>query len=67
MFTNLDARDAVIIAIEANGTDVANRNQYDIDAIVAEIRDITGGYDVDAIDSTEFWAIVERHALDATA
>ncbi|WP_068059213.1 hypothetical protein [Nocardia xishanensis] len=63
MHTNLDARNAVITAIEANGTDTASRDQYDIDAIVTEIHTATGGYDVDAIEPAEFWAIVERHQL----
>lgn len=67
MLTNADARRAVITAIEANGTDVASREEYDIDAIVHDIYQATSGYDVDAVDAEEFWAIVERHELRARA
>ncbi|KZM70930.1 hypothetical protein [Nocardia terpenica] len=63
MLTNEDARRAVITAIEANGTDVAHRDEFDIEAIVTEIRDTTGGYDIEAMDADEFWAVVERHEI----
>lgn len=62
MLTNHDARNTVIEAIEAGGPDVATRDDYDIDAIVSEIHDAVGGYDMEKLEPTDFWAIVERHA-----
>ncbi len=61
MNTNADAREAVIAAIEANGTDVARRDQYDIDAIVEGVHAATDGYDIEAMGHDQFWALVERH------
>jgi hypothetical protein len=61
--TNAHARHEVITAIEANGTDVASRGEFDIDAIVDDIHAATGDYAVDAVGHDEFWAIVARHAL----
>lgn len=62
--TEHDARIAVVAAIEASGTDVARAEEFDVQGIVAEIRDRTGGYDTEALDHDVFWQIVERHALD---
>ncbi|WP_043738417.1 hypothetical protein [Nocardia asiatica] len=67
MHTNLDARNAVITAIEANGTDAASRDEFDIDAIVTEIRNLTGGYNVEAVTPEELWSIIEHHAIGKPA
>lgn len=40
-------------------------DDYNIDAIVDEIEKRHGLVDIDSIDSTEYWEIVERH--DTTA
>lgn len=66
MLTNADARHAVITAIEANGTDVAAADEYDLDAIVHAIHEATGAYDVEAMDPAAFWEIVERHERPAS-
>ncbi|RBO82051.1 hypothetical protein [Nocardia puris] len=66
MHTNLTAREAVITAIESAGTDVATRDEYDIDGIVDAIYEATGGYDIDALDEGEFWGIIEDHDLALT-
>lgn len=63
MLTNADARHAIITAIEANGTDTASRDDYDIDAIVKGVHDATGDYDVEAMDTAEFWVLVERNEI----
>lgn len=34
---------------------------FDIDAIVEEIRDTYGPVDIDAIDSDEYWTIIKQH------
>ncbi|WP_405490448.1 hypothetical protein [Nocardia sp. NBC_00511] len=59
MLTDHDARHAVITAIEAGE---ASRHEFDIDAIVSDIREVTGDYNVEAVDAAEFWTVVARHA-----
>ncbi|WP_029923924.1 hypothetical protein [Nocardia otitidiscaviarum] len=60
MLTNLDARDAIITAIEAGD---ASRDDFNIDAIVDDIYAATGDYNTEDVEPAEFWTIVERHAL----
>ncbi len=59
MRTRDDARREVIDAIEANGTDVATRDQFDVDSILDE------AFDDDyhqVVDVETFWQIVKRYA-----
>ena len=52
----------IIDPIEANGTDIARAEDYDIDAIADEVLgDYADGYEL-KVDLDEFWRIVERHA-----
>lgn len=60
MLTNLDARNAIADAINAGD---AHSDNYDLDAIVADVYAATGDYDIEAMDTAEFWASVETHAL----
>lgn len=65
MYTRQDGYNAVVTAIEANGTDVASRDEYDIDGIIDDIYEETGAYDIEAVDHDIFWEIVERHETAA--
>lgn len=56
--TDRDARNYVIMAIE-NGA--ATADEYDIDAIVTELRQIADGWNFDSIDHDTFWAVVAKH------
>lgn len=62
MFDRNMATNAVIEAIEANGTDTANRDAFDIASIVTDVYALTGTYDMSDIAPMEFWSIVESHA-----
>lgn len=37
---------------------------YDLEAIVAEIHEVSGGADADGLDPGEYWQIVEKHARE---
>ncbi|MBF6416962.1 hypothetical protein [Nocardia cyriacigeorgica] len=63
LYTDRDARHAIITAIEANGTDIARGDEFDITAIIEDVYAATGGYNVEAMEHDPFWAAVERHAL----
>lgn len=53
----------IVAAIEANGTDVAVADEFDVDAIADEVLDTDGqGRWYVAVDDDEFWRAVERHA-----
>lgn len=34
---------------------------YDLEAIVAEVHEMTGDKDADGLDPEEYWRIVEKH------
>jgi len=53
----------IVAPIEAAGPDVASVDEFDIEAIAAEVlgTDENGHYHV-VIDPGEFWRVVERHA-----
>lgn len=36
-------------------------DDFDIDGIVDEIRELSGATDVDQVEPQTYWAIVERH------
>lgn len=68
--THEDVEQDVITAIEANGTDVASRGEFDVDAIVNDLldrstptRQVTFPFAVtyDGLDDGEFWKIVAEH------
>lgn len=42
-------------------------DEFDIDAIEAEIRETYGVVDIDSIDFEEFQAIAARHAIETEA
>lgn len=63
MKTDWDATAYVIEAIEANGTDIASRDEYDVEAIVDELYDLVGSYDFDTVEHDTFWEIVARHDI----
>jgi len=53
----------IVGAIEANGTDVAVADEFDVDAIADEVLDTDGqGRWYVAVDDEEFWRAVEKHA-----
>lgn len=63
MYDKQAATEYVARAIEANGTDVASRGDFDITAIVDELYIMAGGsWDVSRVDDDVFWQTVERHA-----
>ncbi len=57
MITNQDIDRQVRQAL---GADVQD---FDVAGIVAEIQQTYGLVDIDAIDTSHFWTIVENHAL----
>lgn len=61
--TRQDLKAQVVAAIEAYGTVVASRVDYDIDAIASVLasRDVT---DVDTLDHDEFWALAGDHLTE---
>lgn len=61
MKTIEDATAYVTRAIEANGTDIASRDEYDVEAIVNELCDLAGSWDFDAVEHDTFWEVVARH------
>lgn len=60
MFTNATAAEFVITAIE-NGE--GTREEFNVEAIVSDLYDIAGSWNVEDVDADEFWTVVERHAL----
>lgn len=60
MFTNATAAEFVITAIE-NGE--GTREEFNVEAIVSDLYDIAGSWNVQDVDADEFWTVVERHAL----
>lgn len=63
MYDKQEATEYVARAIEANGTDVASRDEYDMEAIVSELYIMAGGtWDMARVDEDTFWQVVERHA-----
>lgn len=36
-------------------------DDYDLEAIVAEVQEVIEGADADGLDPEEYWQIVERH------
>lgn len=62
--TNTDARQYVTTAIESNGTDVASRDEYDLDKIMAELHELAGGWNVAEVDHDAFWTVIERNATE---
>lgn len=65
--TDRDARAHITASIEGSGAALAS--DYDIDAILADLRDhVDGGLNIDDIDPDTFWGIVARHdTTDADA
>ncbi|WP_280465998.1 hypothetical protein [Nocardia brasiliensis] len=72
MYTSHDAARQVVAAIEANGTDVASRDDYNIDAIVRDLYDAWGtfdfngtvyGPDLNGLDVKDPDATADREAL----
>jgi hypothetical protein len=62
--TNRDAIEAIAAAIEASGTDVASRDEYNLDQIFAETftYDETAQVFVQFASEADFWTAVERNA-----
>ena len=66
MNTRNDATAYVITCIESGDAD---RADFNIDAIVDDLHDLTGSWDYasdvtnETIDPIDFWRIVENHAL----
>ncbi len=58
MFDYNEIRNQVITSIESGDASVS---EYDIDAIMDELRDIDV-HDLDGIDADEFWDIIARNA-----
>lgn len=42
---------------------IANPDEYDVAAIISELREKFGSYTPDEIEYDEFWRIIQRHAL----
>ncbi|MGP5266868.1 MULTISPECIES: hypothetical protein [Brachybacterium] len=43
-------------------SDVSHRPEdYDLEAIVAEVNQVTGGADASGLDPEQYWRIVEKH------
>ena len=62
MLTDIAARHAIANAINAGD---AHHTQYDLDAIVAGLREATGGYDIEAMPHDDFWKLVQDNDLSA--
>jgi len=62
VYTNRDARQYVMQAIEANGQDVASAWDFDVDAIVDDLYGLAGGWDFSVLDAGAFWRVVGAHA-----
>lgn len=58
MFDYNEIRNQVITSIESGDADAS---EYDIDAIMDELRDMDV-QDLDDIDADEFWDIIARNA-----
>lgn len=59
--TRADAENYVITAIEANGVDVASREEFNLEAIIDELRERVGDWDFDNVDEHFFWETVKKH------
>lgn len=57
--TDRDARDYLIQAIEAGD---AQAEEYDVDAILADMRELAGGWQFEVIDPETFWKVIEKNA-----
>ena len=57
LITDRDMKNQIADTLGSEGAD------FDIDGIFAEIHRVHGLIDIDGLDSSEFWAIVERHDL----
>lgn len=57
-------RDLAITTIKTTIAGPAKENdpaEYDIEAIVDEVREAAGGYDFQDLEPSTFWQIVEKH------
>lgn len=61
MQTKEDAIQFVTTAIEGHGTEVASTQDYDLEAIVIELRDVAGSWDLSLVEHGKFWEVVEQH------
>jgi hypothetical protein len=59
--TRDDAARYVTEAIEANGKDVASAKEFDLEAIIDELREIVGDWDFDKAEEDTFWSVVQKH------
>lgn len=59
--TASDARTYVVTAINAGD---ASSEEYDIEAICDELRDLADGWDFDVVDHDDFWAVIAKHDLN---
>lgn len=59
MFDYNDVKDQLIINIESNGT--ASADEFDIDAIMDELRDMS--HEGIEVDTDSYWDIIARNVL----
>ncbi len=60
MKTDRDGREYVLRAIAPEG----GPESHDVDAIVAELRELADGWDFDKVSPEQFWTIVAVHDRD---